>query len=176
MKKTILIGSAVVIAASAYLALSPYLALRGLRTAIESRDSAELEDRIDFPRVREDLKGQLNVVMLKKMGSELKDNPFGVLGLALASKVVDAAVDSYITPTGLAGLARGDRKPSEATGEPAQPVEEPFANSRLTRESLDRFSVWVPTRDGRQARFVFRWSGLRWMLTGITVPMDDATT
>ena len=52
--------------------------------------------------MREDLKAQLNAAMLEKMTSELKDNPFSALALALAPKLIEGMVDSFITPQAMA--------------------------------------------------------------------------
>ena len=54
-------------------------------------------------------------------------------------------------------------------------TKEPFANARVTREALDRFSVWVPNDKGEEVRFVFHRYGIRWKLTGIVVPLTDVS-
>jgi hypothetical protein len=46
----------------------------------------------------------------------------------------------------------------------------PFASARIDRESLDRFSAWVPAEDGGEIRFVFRREGFSWKLTDIILP------
>ena len=172
MKRALQVTATVFIVIGVYFALSPYLALRGLRSALHSGDSVVLEDRVDFPRLRENLKAQLNVAMLKNLNSELSENPFSTLALGLASNLVESMVDSFVTPTGIASLARGER-PDTGSISPASSSSsaEPFANARVTREALDRFSVWVPNDKGEEARFVFHRYGIRWKLTGIVMPL-----
>lgn len=174
MRRAILIGFILIATVATYFAVSPHIALRGLRSAIAAGDSAALEDRVDFPRVREDLKAQVNAEMLKQTGSDLKDNPFNPLALGLASKLVEGMVDSFITPAGIASLARGDN-PNLASSVPtaSHSSNEPFANARVTRDALDRFSVWVPNDEEDEVRFVFHRYGLSWKLTGITIPIDE---
>src|SRR5262249_46729460 len=129
MKRALQVATILFIVIGVYFALSPYLALRGLRSALLSGDSVVLEDRIDFPRLRENLKAQLNVAMLKNTNSELSDNPFSALALGLASKLVDAMVDSFVTPVGIASLARGERPNTGSIAPMSSPTKEPFANA-----------------------------------------------
>src|SRR5262245_27380548 len=102
MKRALQVSAIMFIVIGVYFALSPYLALRGVRSALRSGDPVALEDWVDFPRLRENLKAQLNVAMLKNTNSELRDNPFSALALGLASKLVEAMVDSFVTPEGIA--------------------------------------------------------------------------
>jgi hypothetical protein len=176
MKRALQVSATLFIVIGVYFAFSPYLALRGLRSALHSGDSVALEDRVDFPRLRENLKAQLNVAMLKNLNSELSENPFGALAVGLASKLVEGMVDSFVTPAGIASLARGER-PNTGSIAPtsSSSTKEPFANARVTREALDRFSVWVPNDKGEEARFVFHRYGIRWKLTGIVIPLTDVS-
>jgi hypothetical protein len=50
--------------------------------------------------------------------------------------------------------------------------EQPFARARIDRESLDRFSAWVPAEDSGEIRFVFRRQGFGWKLTEIILPVE----
>src|SRR5262249_593624 len=170
------VSAILLLAIGAYFAFSPYVALRGLRSALHSGDSVALEDRVDFPRLRENLKAQLNVAMLKNLNSELSANPFSALALGLASKLVESMVDSFVTPEGIASLGRGER-PNTGSIAPisSSSTKEPFANARVTREALDRFSVWVPNDKGEESRFVFHRYGIRWTHTGIGVPLTDVS-
>src|SRR4030095_12399022 len=168
--KRVLQGAAILLLAiGAYFAFSPYVALRGLRSALHSGDSVALEDRVDFPRLRENLKAQLNVAMLKNLNSELSANAFSALALGLASKLVESMVDSFVTPEGIASLGRGERPNTGSIAPISSSTKEPFANARVTRETLDRFSVWVSNDKGEEARFVFYRYGIRWKLTGIVI-------
>jgi hypothetical protein len=146
--------------------------MHGLKTAIKSGDSAALEDHIDFLRLREDMKAQLNAAMLM---SELKDNPFSGLALALAPKLIDGMVDSFITPQAMASFTRGKKPSIQAVNTAdAQSTGDVFANARVTRDGLDRFSVWVPNDHGEEVRFVFHRYGFSWKLTSISIPMAAA--
>ena len=178
MRKLATVFALLVAAAGAYDYFSPHIALGGVKTAIQEGDAAALEERVDFPHLRENLKSQFNAVMLKETSSKLEDNPFGALALGLVSKLVDGMVDAFVTPEGLARLSRGDR-PQPGSSRPdrashtSSSSEELFAEARLTRDSLNRFSVWVPNEEVTETQFVFRRYGLRWKLTGIFLPLPE---
>jgi TonB family protein len=154
--------------AGVYFTVAPYITLSSMRSALTAGDSAALEDLVDFPRLRESLKGQINAFMLKQMASELKDNPFGGLALALAPKMVDTLVDASVTPVAIEAIARGERPNAASGSQPSQRV--PFSDYRVTRETLDRFSVWVRGQDGEEMRLIFHRYALRWKLTGAIIP------
>ncbi|MFK7896362.1 MAG: DUF2939 domain-containing protein [Myxococcota bacterium] len=172
--------------AAAYFWFSPVVALSGFRTAIEEEDAAGLEDRVDFPAVRTSLKAEFNAQILAGSPKGVAENPLGAFAIGLASKVVDGIVDASVTPAGLAQLARGHSKtPSTAggrhegrgrRGETSSTTEEEqgelFADARMDRETLSRFSVWVPNDDDEELRFVFRRRGISWWLTAIELPRD----
>lgn len=166
-----------VAAAGAYDYFSPHIALRAVKTAVQEDDVAALEELVDFPHLRENLKGQFNSLMLRET-SELKDSLVGILALGLVSKLVDRMVDEFVTPEGLAKLAQGDR-PQPNTSRPdrashaSSSSEGLFADARLTRDSLNRFSVWVSDEKGTGTQFVFRRYGLRWKLTSILLPSRE---
>ena len=174
MKKVLAAGAVFLIAAVAYNTASPYLALSGLKDAINSGDTAELEDRVDFEALRESLKAELNATVMAEAASGLQDNPFGSLAIGLATKLVDGIVDSTVTPSGLARLATGATPappdtPSERPTEKSENTRELFPDARVERDTFSRFSVWVPSDQG-ESRFVFRRTGLTWRLTGIELP------
>jgi len=180
-----------VLAAATWFVLSPILAVNGLRDAIERADAAALEERVDFPALRQGFKDQINAAMLARSGIDAAENPLGAFAVGLAAKLADGMVDAFVTPSGLALLSRG-RRPllppgappvlaprDEALEDPAPAPEadtesrRPFANARIERESFDRFSMHVPDEHGRELRFGFRRHGLRWKLERVSFPLDD---
>jgi hypothetical protein len=163
-----------------YYFAAPPAAVTGLRDAMIRGDSIELGDRVDFARVRQGLKEQVNALILGKDYHKLASNPFGSLAIGVASKLLEGALDSFVSPAGLAELAKG-RIPSDDPDDPDDPdapqapsapsePEQPFSRARIDRESLDRFSAWVPADQGGEIRFVFRRRGLSWLLTDILLP------
>ncbi|MGC8877346.1 DUF2939 domain-containing protein, partial [Thermus sp.] len=72
----------------AYLFASPYLFLRSLQGAILEGNRARLERMVDFPRVREGLKSQIQAQLLKKVGQEGEQNPFAGLAYLFVAGMV----------------------------------------------------------------------------------------
>lgn len=179
MRWIVAAGLASIISVLGFIYASPHIALHQLRSAIRSGDPVILEERINFSRLRENLKEQLNAVVLKEGSSDLVGNPFAGLGLALVTKLVDGAVDSFVTPAGLAGLARGNQPevpaptgPDVTAPDADEPPDDLFAAARITRDSMNRFSAWVPNEDGQETRFVFWREGLSWRLSNIFLPIE----
>jgi len=92
---------------------NPYIATYQLFAALKSGDTGTLKKRIDFPELRESLKEEMKAKMLqetKKTVSKAskEDDPMAALGAGLAAAIgpalIDGIVDSFVTPSGLAGL------------------------------------------------------------------------
>ena len=97
---------------------SVYLFLGSLPGALRSGDAARIEDKVDFPAVRQSLKGQLSAAIAQKFSSdpEMKDNPFKGLGALFAPIMIERMIDAYCTPDFIAGYAR-----RQAAGDPNPP-------------------------------------------------------
>ena len=72
-----------------YIALGPFISLHEIKIGLQEQDSATLDAYIDFSRLRTNLKEQLNAVVTRQAAAQLRDNPFAVLGMTIASKLVD---------------------------------------------------------------------------------------
>lgn len=167
-----------VLALAAWLAAGPWLAVRGIGRALETRDTTALERHVDFPRLRANLKAQLDDRLVRAAG-DAAAHPLGALALAAAGGLAGATVDVMVTPTGIAGLLQGhalwqrsrgrtvDHDPWGAT-EPARPLHD----ARLRWESPSRFTATVVHPDGRRTVCVLQRQGLRWRLVDIRLPEE----
>ena len=90
-----------------YLWASAYLVLRALQGAVLEGDRARLERLVDFPRVREGLKAQVQARLLRQMGQEVAQNPLAGLAYLFVAGMVDPMVDALVSPEGLAALGTG---------------------------------------------------------------------
>ncbi|QNN57087.1 DUF2939 domain-containing protein [Diaphorobacter ruginosibacter] len=83
--------------------VSPYLAMQSIKKAIDAGDSAALSEFVDFPVLRENMKGRL----MRSLASKLpkaepgSDNPLANIGQAIGGLVVGTAVDQLVTPAGI---------------------------------------------------------------------------
>jgi hypothetical protein len=86
------------------LRLSPWWSLAGLSQAAQAGDKYRLAMHVDFPRLRENVREQLNTQVVDKMSAEMKDNPFASLGLMVGGAMIDRTIDMLVTPSTLARL------------------------------------------------------------------------
>ncbi|MGA0103382.1 MAG: DUF2939 domain-containing protein [Steroidobacteraceae bacterium] len=170
MKKASL---AFVVLALAWLIASPWITVVRMQSAAAERDADALSFHIDFPAVREDLKGQVNAYVMATIAEESDNNPFAALGGLLASVLVDKLVDAFVTPSGLVMLMEGE-DPGLDFGRPDERASsrKPLEGARYRYLGWNRFAVIVPTDDGSETRFVLGRQGLNWRLVAIRLPLE----
>jgi len=171
----------VLFALAAYGVAGPYLAIRGIGQAIEQRDTAALERHVDFPRLRANLKAQLDDYVVRRAGIDAQTSLLGGIALQLAGGLTGAGVDTLVTPIGIGALLQGHQLWKRASGEtvdgdtwsPPMPAR-PLQDARKRFESTSRFTATVQTDAGQPVVFVLDRQGLRWRLTDIRLPLANA--
>ena len=174
---------AAVIGVAAYWYWSPYLAIRQMQSAAKSGDADAFNDHVDYPRLRESLKGQFSAMIADSMqtSSESK-NPFAalgtMLGLAMVEKMVDAMVRPELVMQGMKngqfgpGARRTDSQPS-GTPDAQTPKDEKvrWAYDRKGVNKLVAYTQDDTASDGKQVGIVFERTGFaNWKLTEIRIP------
>jgi hypothetical protein len=162
----------------AYWHYSPYLAMKQMRTAAEQRDADTFNAHVEYPKVRESLKGQLAAMMADKLGSSgASSNGFEGLGAALGLALINPMIDAMVRPEMvMRSIQEGKLKPlPEATGdatETAEPAKEPkWEFDRVGANKLIAYAVDPEGKDGIQVGVVFERSGFAdWKLTEIRLP------
>jgi len=147
-RKGLYLGAALLLAAlvGAYWYASPYLAVRQLQSAALAADAEAFNDHVDYPRLRDSLKGQIAVLMADQMAQgDAKDNPFAalgnMLGMALANQMVDAMVRPEMV---MRAMSTGKLlRPKEAETPAGSPVP-PASDAPADRKSIQ----WVIDRRG----------------------------
>src|SRR5262249_15374006 len=76
---------------------SPYFSFWRFTATVQSRDAAAIIARVDFPAVRASLKRQLVARFAKQAGSHKRWSNLG-------PTLIDAIIDAYVTPKGIAAL------------------------------------------------------------------------
>lgn len=79
-----------------YWYFSPYLTIKSMRDAAQTADADAFNDKVDYPKVRESLKGQMSAMMAEKLGPT--DNGFAAFGAMLGMAVVNQMVDAMVRP------------------------------------------------------------------------------
>src|SRR5262249_9733552 len=133
---------------------------------------------VDFPAVWESFKSQLQAMLMKQMQREdLKDNPFAVIGMALAGSMANAMVDNLVTPESLANIVNSGRL-NPSTIKMASPsdqannseIRKPPPNITHSYEGLGVFKVEMrdPGTDKLMVALVFnRDSWFSWKLKSV---------
>lgn len=163
----------------------PQRALRDIKVAADAGDVEGVREHVDVPAVKESLKEQLTSMMQQKLASdsELKNNPFGGLGMLFAGKMVETLVDAAVTPTHLVALIKGNRaaafdKDSDAPAkETASEPLESKAELEGSYNSLDRYTVRVLDKQTHKqtVALTMHREGLSWRLTSIQLPIEETT-
>ena len=93
---------------------SPYFAVYQIRVAISERNTDALSDHVDFPALRENIKGQIMGGVMDT--AQMKANPFADMGRALAVAMIGPVIDSMVSPRGLVALMSRNGPPPESDG------------------------------------------------------------
>lgn len=144
---------------------SPLYAMNGLRDAAGSGDEGALEDSVDFPVLRENLKSELRARVAGEVG-DIAGGDLGNLGSSIGMAVLDPMIDGLVTPEAIATVVRqGNVLPQD--GPEAAPALSQEAEWTVEREGLSRFTARPAEGD---AALVFERRGLGWKLVGIDLP------
>lgn len=171
-------------AAGAYVYASPYLTVTKVRRAAQVGDAVTINSHVDFPALRESIRGAMKAAVSKKLITEPPSDPFGWLGAAfgmlLADKMIDALVDSMVTPEGVQMMIAGQPPRPHPTQGSTSPQAQPDASNdtevRMHYESYDHFVVIYANKSDPKKEFTQVWQrhGLTWKLSAIRVPASGA--
>ena len=167
-KFTMLIALIAILLVGGYFG-SPYYAAKQFKDAAMSADADRLDEAVDFPAVRENLKSQLSAAMMAHLQDDpsMKNNPFAGLGAMMAPVIVDKVVNAYVTPEGISALVKG-KKPNDAQATGMNPD----IAFKYEWVSLDRFRVNTSNVKTNEAgpsvlferRGIFSWELIRFTL------------
>ncbi|MDA7787878.1 DUF2939 domain-containing protein [Sphingomonadaceae bacterium] len=159
---------------------SPGYSMMQLRDAAVEGDTEALEERVDFPAVRQTLKDDLKTRLATEIGSDDE----GALGSAFAMALIDPMIDGFITPEAVAGLvekgemlspASGEAGGGDASGNAAE--EEQAPEWVIEREGFSRFTARPKSRESGEVApdapgLIFERDGLGWRLVEIEIPEE----
>lgn len=141
----------------AYVWFSPYLTLRGIQQAIQRNNPSALERYVDFPRVRESLKADLNRTLMEQAKQD--QSGFGALGLLFAASLVEPLVNALVTPQGLASIGTGEQ--------PQNGNLEAVRDWQLKRQGLSQ--VLLHHKDNPNEGIVMERQGLGWKVVRLQI-------
>ncbi|MCA3782911.1 MAG: DUF2939 domain-containing protein [Burkholderia sp.] len=179
---------------------SPFITMYQMRSAMTDKDADSFSSHVDFPSLRESLRGQFLTMVQSKLANspDMKDNSFAGLGTMVAMGFANQLIDTMVTPAGvMTMMAQGAAKPAHPADAPvapassAAPTEATPAGSDSgaapheanTAPKVDysvRYKNWstvtATARKGTndQVTLVFKRDGLwSWKLSGIDLPIDQ---
>jgi hypothetical protein len=155
-------------------ALSPWWNLHRLRAAVEAHDARAVSAHVDFPALRDSLKGQVLTGMQKAIAPDA-GNPLASLGAALAAVAVNPMIDAMVSPAGVMAMLDSGRVALARPADRAGDRSEADAAAADKRKWSLHYRAWdevvVGTDAPGTARFVFRRAGLwHWDLAAIELP------
>lgn len=162
---------------------SPLLAVRGLVSAAKAGDEAALEQRVDFPALRQSMKNEMNARLVAEMRKDLGDHDkaLGGLGMLLAPSFISSAVDTLITPKAVAAMVTEAREPRAADGIGQARPKTDDADDTIKRSysyrGLNTFAVTLHEQDRPERRLSLlmeRRNLFFWKLAGVELPEPNA--
>ena len=176
--KKIVIALTLVMAASlvGWYFASPGYAMVQLRDAALAGDADALEQRVDFPAVRDGLKEDLKARMASEMTSG--DNNGGEqLGAAFAMTLIDPMIDGLITPKSMAKLVEQGVLQADEGASSGDVENEQAPEWVIERDGLSRFTARPQNRETLSVapdapELVFERSGLSWRLVELDTPEE----
>jgi hypothetical protein len=170
LKKRILAG-AIAIAMGGAIFASPYFALHQIKQSLRERDADSLSERVDFPALRENLKGQLMAAMTEGMSAPaMKELPFAAMGQALGAALIGPMVDSMISPAGVELLMRNNAAISTEARHPAGETSAPQSSAgyTLSYKGWSKVVIHATNANGNEGDLTLRRHGLwSWKLAAI---------
>lgn len=173
-KKAVTIVVTLMVALGAYWYLSPYVALRSLRAAAMAKDADAVNDHVDYPKVRESIKGQMAAMMADKLGSTSEGGAES-LGAAFGMAMLGPMVDAFVRPEmvmksmqdGKFQPKLGGSKSSEGASTPDE------VKWDIQRKGMNKVIAYgqAPGDTGSKPGFVFERVGFAdWKLTEVRLP------
>jgi hypothetical protein len=179
MKHSVVIA-AIGVALGGWFIVSPFVGLDHLKSAVDSRNPASLEDRIDFKRLRMSLAGQIVSAYLKLTG---RTPQLGLFGTAIAvnagASLADPLLAEIVNPEAMLNFFSGAKSSAIPLGAPAPNGVLNFPNAGMAWNVLSNieygfgnFYISVPLEAAPADQFRLRLQVLqwRWKLTGIYLP------
>jgi hypothetical protein len=151
---------------------TPHLAVRSMRIAAEEKNSEKLSDFVNFPALRENIRGVFSAKLATANAKEKSENAVGALGAAFASALMGPMIDAIVTPENVAMMMRGDKPSLERKPAGAETAKSEVEVS-MAYEAFDRFLVTAKKKQSADEPLglVFRRDGLfSWKLSAVRLP------
>lgn len=169
---------AAVLALGAYWYYSPYLAMRAMQAAAQKNDADTVNEHVDYPKLRESLKGQMAAMMTERLG-KASSTGAEALGAALGMAMVHQFVEAFVRPEAvMQAMKSGKLEPKTSEGSPAQDGNAKRPDWAVERKSTDKVIAYArdpeASDSARAVGLVFeRYGFATWKLTEIRMPSQS---
>lgn len=178
-------AAAIVMGIAAYWYWSPLLAIRQMQSAARAGDADTFNDHVDYPRLRESLKGQFSAMLTKRLGDQpgVSGGDFGkagaalgtMLGLALADRFVDAMVRPEVVMRAMQeGKLAPQQLPSSSPASGAGTPSDEKPKWSTERKGVDKYIAYGGKAEApvnERIGLVLERSGFAtWKLTEVRLP------
>jgi Protein of unknown function (DUF2939) len=173
------------VAIGAYWYWSPVLTIRQMQSAAKAGDADAFNDHVDYPRLRDSVKGQFSTMLTKTMSSQPEPgNDFAKAGTALGTMLglamVDRFVDAMVRPeVVMRAMQEGKLVPKQAEPASASSATDPANQVKWTseRKGVDKYIAYVgrtgDADDKRVAMVLERTGFANWKLTEVRLPLGN---
>jgi hypothetical protein len=148
---------------------SPWWTLHRLQSAVAHHDAGAVSAKVDFPAMRESVKGQMLASLNNLTARTMGDNPAASMTSAMSMALINPLVDVIVSPTGVALMVEQGKIKTDRPAPPGVQAKAAPEQPRLAAgyRGWNRFDV--TSRDG--GSFIFRRAGLwDWKLAGLELP------
>jgi DUF2939 family protein len=146
---------------------SPYFSFWRFTVAVRSGDSAAISSRVDFPAIRASLKKQLAARFTHATTGHKRWNKLG-------PTLIDAIVDAYATPDGIAALLSNPGALKNL--QPRQPLG--FSTAKNVNWFKVKYAFFTGSRsfevDREGIKLRFRFIGTGWQLNDLNLGLGEA--
>lgn len=162
------------IALGAYWYMSPYLAMRSVHAAALAKDADAFNDHVDYPKVRESIKGQMAAMMADKLGTSSGGGAES-LGAAFGMAMLGPMVDAFVRPE-MVMKSMQDGKIQPKLGGPKSAENSNTSDTvkwDIQRKGLNKVIAYgqAPGDTSSKPGFVFERVGFAgWKLTEVRLP------
>lgn len=158
----------------AYWHYSPYLTIKSMRTAAEAKNADDFNQYVDYPKLRESLKGQMTAMLVDGIGSKsAAAKPFETAGAALALAFVNPVIDALVRPElVMKAMSQGEVDMKPAPPSATESKKEPkWDFQRVNVNKLIAYAKDPNDPASEKVGVVFERSGFAdWKLTELRLP------
>jgi hypothetical protein len=145
-----------------------------MRSAAVAKDADAFNDHVDYPKLRESMKGQMAALMGEKMGSGAQSGAES-FGAALGMALIGPMVDAFVRPEMVMRSMQDGKFQPRLGGDQSESESKSAKETKwdIERKGMSKVIAYAHDAENKDARpgFVFeRYGFADWMLTEVRLP------